>query len=83
MFNPKTEEVKTISPCKYATTNSCLSAIGEDFLVKFGGVYSNGENNNTIEVYNIKANVWFEVDPTIENHGEFGLLSCSGWAPLN
>lgn len=59
VFDPKTEEVKSISASKYATTNSCLSAIGKDCLVKFGGVYSNGENNNTIEVYSIKADVWF------------------------
>lgn len=46
-------------------------------------MHANGENNNTLEVYSIKANLWAEVDPTIEHQGEFGLLSCSGWAPLN
>jgi hypothetical protein len=59
VFDPRTEEVKMIAPCKYATTNSCLSAIGKDYLIKFGGVYSTGENNNTIEVYSIKADAWF------------------------
>lgn len=28
--------------------------------------------------------MWTEIDPTIENmNSQFGLLSCSGWAPLN
>jgi N-acetylneuraminic acid mutarotase len=49
-----------------------------------GGVFANGENNDGIEVYSIRSNTWTEVDPTIENvAGEFGLLSCSGWAALN
>lgn len=34
-------------------------------------------------MYNVVANIWAEVDPVIENiKGDFGLLSCSGWAPL-
>lgn len=47
-------------------------------------MFATGESNDHIEIYNIVANFWGEVDPTIENvKGEFGLLSCSGWAPLN
>lgn len=42
MFNPQTAEVKMISPCKYATTNSCLCYIGKDNLIKLGGVFANG-----------------------------------------
>ena len=83
-FNPKTNEVTMISSCKYPTTNSCLAAIGDDLLVKLGGVFPNGENNDTIEILNLRSNRWDEIDPTIENmNSEFGLLSCSGWAPLN
>ena len=48
VFNPKTNEVTLISSCKYPTTNSCLSSIGDDLLVKMGGVFPNGENNDTI-----------------------------------
>lgn len=84
VFNPSNQEVSMMASCKYPTTNSCLSALGDSQLVKLGGVFPNGENNDTIEIYVIKANHWTEVDPTIENmNSEFGLLSCSGWAPLN
>lgn len=83
-FYPKTGEIKLIASSKNATTNSCLCSLGSDQLVKLGGVFANGENNDGIEVYSIRSNTWTEVDPTIENvAGEFGLLSCSGWAPLN
>lgn len=66
-FNPKTQEVTMIASCKYPTTNSCVCALGDDQLVKLGGVFSNGENNDTIEIYIIRANMWAEIDPTIEN----------------
>ena len=56
-----------IASCKYPTTNSCLCAIGDDQLVKLGGVFPNGENNDTIEIYIAKANMWTDIDPTIEN----------------
>ena len=48
LFNPKTKEISFIAACKYATTNSCLAAIGMNKILKFGGVFSNGENNDTI-----------------------------------
>lgn len=49
-----------------------------------GGVDGDGKNSDYIEIYNISADFWGEIDPTIENiKGEFGLLSSSGWAPLN
>jgi hypothetical protein len=48
VFNPKTLEVTLFASCKYPTTNSCLCAVGEDQLVKLGGVFPNGENNDTI-----------------------------------
>ena len=49
-----------------------------------GGVDVQGRNSDYIEIYNIQADFWAEIDPTIEQvKGEFGLLSCSGWAPLN
>jgi N-acetylneuraminic acid mutarotase len=83
IFLPRTNEIKAMASCKYETTNSCLCAIGNDSLLKFGGVHASGENNNTLEVYSIRNNLWTEVDPIIEHQGEFGLLSCSGWAPLN
>jgi hypothetical protein len=67
MFNTRTQEISLIASCKYPTTNSCLCAIGDGQLVKLGGVFPNGENNDTIEVYVTKANMWTEIDPTIEN----------------
>lgn len=58
VFDPKNKTVVLIASCKYPTTNSCFCAIGENQLVKLGGVFANGENNDTIEIYNIKANMW-------------------------
>jgi hypothetical protein len=58
LFNPKTLEVTLLASCKYPTTNSCFCSIGDNQLLKLGGVFANGENNDTIEIYNIMANVW-------------------------
>jgi hypothetical protein len=58
-------------------------ALGSDNLLKLGGIFDSGENNDHIEIYNITSNQWFEIDPVIEGvKGDFALLSCSGWAPL-
>lgn len=58
-------------------------ALGPDSLLKLGGIFENGENNDHIELYNIKLGQWSEIDPVIEGvKGDFALLSCSGWAPL-
>ena len=42
VFNPKTAEVSFIPSCKYPTSNSCLCAIGDNQIVKLGGVLPNG-----------------------------------------
>jgi len=39
---------QTIKSCKYATVNSCLTSIGNENLLKLGGIFGNGENNDHI-----------------------------------
>lgn len=38
VFNTRTNETKIIASCKYPTTNSTLAILGDDNLVKLGGV---------------------------------------------
>lgn len=42
IFLPRTNEIKTMASSKYETTNSCLCAIGNDNLLKLGGVHASG-----------------------------------------
>ena len=83
IFNPSINTTQTMKSCKYATVNSCLTVIGNDNLLKLGGIFANGENNDHIEIYNITSNQWMEIDPVIEGvKGDVALLSCSGWSSL-
>jgi hypothetical protein len=47
-----------IASCKYATVNSCVCSIAKDNLLKIGGIFSDGQNNDRIEIYNVTANLW-------------------------
>lgn len=65
VFNPSTKSTLQLKSCKYATVNSCLATIGGDKLLKLGGIFANGENNDHIEVYGIVTGQWVEIDPVI------------------
>ena len=67
MFNTRKNESKIIAPCKYPTTNSTLCSLAGENLIKLGGVDAEGRNSDFIEIYNIAADFWGEIDPTIEN----------------
>lgn len=58
VFNPSIRTTQQLKSCKYATVNSCFTAIGKDTLLKLGGIFANGENNDHIEVYNINTSQW-------------------------
>lgn len=58
VFNTRTNETKLIASCKYATTNSTLCVLGDENLIKLGGVDIEGMNSDYIEIYNMKADFW-------------------------
>lgn len=48
IFNTTLNTTQLIAPCKYATVNSCVCFMGTDSLLKLGGIFANGENNDHI-----------------------------------
>jgi hypothetical protein len=42
VFNPSINTTQAMKSCKYATVNSCLTVIGNENLLKLGGIFANG-----------------------------------------